>query len=441
MPETDTPTATGRVVRDRRDGGLDEVFLSPRVVDQRAFEVFVGKLRDAAENVEERRASLGRVADKVRELEGTLRSIVEKANDPMDRATKVLERLESTSQRVEAKARALEQRLLQMQDIDAVVTARIDKKLQELDQRLDERFERFVAKLNTEIDAREDALSTTFRTFEASATDMREQAEQATGDVLGGMHAACGAAIEMLGYDPSEQSPQEATGGLSGIVGEAQRLRDELSESLSQSGDARLAVAELARNARGQVTRCREEADELDRRVSQLRSLLADAIEHGGALAAELQHAESRVEQGHAEITERSASIEKMTSELRDLLAAAGEVQERCVETLGTTLNAADRADASVKSLEPWAGVLLRGETGEDSLPDSIKTIIEGVRTEIRKDLADVASAMNVIAGRFSGAAAGDAPAVPSTEEPPIVTTKRRAKKKAATRKKSASED
>lgn len=441
MPETDTPTATGRVVRDRPDGGLDEVFLSPRVVDQRAFEVFVGKLRDAAENVEERRASLGRVADKVRELEGTLRAIVEKANDPMERANKVLEELEATSTRVEERAKALEERLLQMQDIDSVVTARIDKKLEELDKRLDERFERFVAKLNTEVDAREDALSTTFQTFEASVADMREQAEQATGDALGGMHAACGAAIEMLGYDPSEQTPQDASGGLSAIVGEAQRLRDELSESLSQSGDARLAVAELARNARNQVTRCREEADQLDARVSQLRSLLAEAVEHGGELAAELANATSRVDQSGAEIAQRSESVEKMTAELRDLLAAAGEVQERCVETLSTTLDAADRADASVKSLEPWAGVLLDGKTGEDALPDSIKAIIEGVRSEIRRDLADVASAMNVIAGRFSGAAAMNVPVPPAEDEPPIVTTKRRTRKKAATRKKAEGED
>ena len=337
-----------------------EVFLTPRVLDQNAFEELSGALKGMVREASAEAAALKGTLDSATKVRAEVAEATGKQRATLELSSKVLKALT-------ARAESLEQ-----------ILSRIENGRAMLD-RLSLESERLVASRVASVESglRQAAETIEVRIAEASASG------EAAADRL---DQALARATRVIGERPGDS-------GLERVVERAERARTALLETGDRSEMARLdaenSTARLAESLGGSMK-------------------LLDGLEaRGMTLVRTVETAMARAERSAQESTDRAGALRSLTDDLqaaaenarveREALAADASRVERAALRVENVLT---QARQTMRDLETWRPILEGESVTSTELPAALREIADQFRREMGQDLVRMASAMQTVAER-----------------------------------------
>jgi chromosome segregation ATPase len=370
---------------------INEIFLSPRVVDREAYNDFAGSLRklieQAAQQLDQLRVAsneAGAVRDALREVSGKTQPRLEAAARVMatiDARAGDAERLLTQAREASAALDSLksesqttvQEQLVTIELRLAGLHQRVEEKLVEAERRAAEIADKYEAMLRS-------------RTLELENKAVAQaQAVSALGALL--------ARSETLLASHGQGSLSELTNRIEQLAARAEQ--------------AAAGVANSAREGEALELRIRRALDDGNAKCEELRRSLA-ALQSSTELAlSQASAARGVIEQRQMEL--REALDEPMT----DFANHADALEVRLTRT-AATLEAAqqvakqsatgatvvvERMSALLDELRPWKPVLIERRPG-DELPEPLRRILSEAKAELGQDIGQIAQAMQSIFSR-----------------------------------------
>lgn len=450
----------------------DEIFLTPRVVDRRAFEAFSSMLRESVERAGRESDLLARRAEAAASVLERLEGFVGAHSDIFQRAGALIDTIDqrqrSAGDTVETLARRTELAQQAARDVESLAR---------------ERGEAFEARLTTLAAATLDAFEASRQSLSGDASMMRrdlsqrldelrlrgeallasltERAERA-GEEVAGQVAQAEAAREALRAEQRETSRRlgEETDGLrEGLRTESAALKRELDaaaralrEAVAASaahrdtieraaelavarvqagaGEQALELERLTRRAEGLLREHRQSVESLGAEAEEHVSLGAEAAARMGALAGLLEEARGwteAVESRGAVLTARLTEMVEAASAARELAQGEriAELRERLTRSESARvelLAKVESQDARLAGLEAsLAALLARGvaaDAASADLAEAPAPVVVSVRGP-RKKAAPKVKSDGAGAGVIESEATAKGPSKPRTRKSP----------------------
>lgn len=427
----------------------NRVFLSPRVLDQGAFDEYASALRkmldDAARTARDAAQAAGDAAgvrDELTETHARHRSHLEITTKLIKALGAKTDEVRTTIDRVEqrlAEAKELEERVdrivaervseaeqrlaAQTQHLESSIAALVEDRVQAtLEMHVRTAMERFTSELEGKVDVERASMLEMLDRFEATRDELAEKLELSASPNVRRLEEICEQAAVLVGWTRAEPDGSDASGddarpgSLADLVQQAGALRDEAEWAMRRLGsirdEATQAVEQMGESADASFSI----VDGLQKKQQALTAAVTETLDTAGEAERILDDKASRIAQLIAPLAESREQGEKLAAELNGLVSAAKSLVEGGSShraQLEQTVNAAQRLLAA---LEPWRGVLLEGDT--DNLPSPLAEIADAFRRDIGKDLTKMASAMHMIA---SGAETAFRPATKPGATPEVV--------------------
>jgi hypothetical protein len=414
----------------RETAGIGEravgrVFVSPRVLDENAFNEFSAKLRDVLDEAADRAAQVAIVADEAAAAREDFLKTRKAQRDQMEIATKLLKVAQARCEQVEQLLTTAEARLPDPAELQANFQTALDGRLGAMEcamrarlaafdellasrvvaldedvaaaglaatQRMDAHAETLADSLAEAVDAARDeaassadslratierklaressALEGLLATAAAAKGELRELLGGDGETGLASLRETCARAERLAGWDSETNEPAAAADprSLRGVVERAERARRE-AEALA----ARLTgLVEDAQSRAGQVTRSVNDADvtmtALEQRKAGLERSINEARKAAIRARAELSEQASAAESSVGPVLEAIARAESLGTRVHALLAQCQTLSE-CAEPLTSELtDAVDRGEALARTLADWRPLLIEadGAIGEN---------------------------------------------------------------------------
>lgn len=403
----------------------EEVFISPRVLDGRAFEEYSNTLRSLIEDAESRCEALRRAAGEVRGLGQGLRDATQELGKRLEEGVRCVSTLETGTDKLEAllnraaeKAEATEQAGSRLDEMAEASLSRartqIDALVVEAEKRLNdaaearlsrteaacERLEGLLARiepmreradaLEADLEPRLERLSQWLRT---QVESVRTTAEQAVAPTMTALNEAADRASALV--DPADAGKgrlaeavdraERALGSLGdlearlgGLKQAAEESLAAMNEGLGQNSDRLAALARehetLSKSIEGIETGCRETETMLESQATRMRELteapLQRFAEEAGRVCKELETArEAARREGDAvrPIVDQAKSLETA-------LRQAGD------------------------SLEPWREMLTPPDN--ETLPEPVQALVDRFRERLGAELDAAGAALREMSSR-----------------------------------------
>lgn len=417
-------------------GVIQEVFLSPRVVDKEAFNDFAASLRRLIEEAAGQAQTLRSASADASAAREALRESAARNGPKVEAATRALAMLEQRAGDAERMLAAAKDAAAGLESLRADVDAAARAREAEFEQRLADaarRFEQRALDAEAQAEARladmlarvegrlAEAEARSARAGADAAAAVREASrgvEERLAGIDGRAAKAVGEAEARLGravvaaqstaaaLERSGAAAQailgdaEAEGSLAGIVAQCERLRDEGLYAQRQL-DALRQQSDLAGQLLAQaITDAAAKADEVTSVGERLGRSLGAALVAGRDADAALARRRDEI---HAALAEPIALATRAGQELAQTIAELGE-------RTGDARAAAESANADthmllgrlaglVEDLQPWRGLLLEHKPG-GPLPAPLASIVAGVRSELGRDIRTIAAALAQFAGK-----------------------------------------
>lgn len=369
-----------------------EVFLSPRVIDQTAFEAYASRLRGMIDELRAEASAARAAAEANAASAAALRELDRKTKSQAELAAKLL--------------RAVNQRAEQL---DAATAKAADHA--RVAQLFEAEAERIVAECAGRFRARLDAA------IDEKSADLQRRAGASSASLLARLtelESACARAERVLG-DASSGA------GLTGAAARVERALEHASGAESRLDAARERAERAVNGLAAALDSSVALAEQTAARQSALDQSLREAIR---ACAATEHGLMERLNEARAMHQGAEAFVERLrgaTAEARRAIDRAEGLAGRAAAAASSMHAAAREMDDAAARLEPWRRVLI-DEAECDDLPAPLARLIDQVRHELGQDLAKMASAMSLIArgaqtsvraGRGGrSTAAGEAPEV-----------------------------
>lgn len=371
----------------------EDIFLTPRVIDQRAFDDLAGSLKvivcDAVQQSEALLTSTGDVKllgqqlkDATRELQQRVESavrVVPTIDQRVARAEQVLDKAETTLSAKEATIRELTSRevIVDRERLALMVEEHLNSIVRE---KLSGFAEQLVAKaLNSgPVTSRElettmkrlkeahDRLSTATTAAEAKAAGLKARADETAAGILTGVQAKADQLIEEA-QTRSSTIVSEAQGRAAAMIAEAQSRVDALLSSFEDHAN------DAARRAHAP----------LDQLLTTAPARIAECEDRAGLIVAEL---EKRLERFQA--IARDASKLVNPAETQRLLAVAESATARATTTLDRLHQGVEQAEDFSRQL---ASLSQEAQTASQHLNDHVQVQTSGIEA-IEKRLADASA-------------------------------------------------
>jgi DNA repair exonuclease SbcCD ATPase subunit len=364
------------------DGG--DVFLTPRVLDQAAFN----------------------------DLAGTLRGLIEEATQAADRLDERLEAARRSATAPEAASTRLQERLRLGARMLKAFQSQIDRAEAAIGL-LDE-HRRQTAAGQAAITQRPGEIELRFAEFEQRAAEITARAWR---QVDNAVEEAARRAEKMIAQKRDELLRFDHVEGRIG----------ELTRDAIQQIESRLAQRDATFEATG------ERLDQLRRRVDGLAARLKDTEANAGALSQSANDSSGELQARVAETRRLVRQCDEVRTALNDVRAGAearvDELAARCErleasirrrlvqassawQRMGRCIGRATAATRSLKpgaelaadictllaELEPWKRLLLETERDEQGVPRPVGRMVEGLRTGIGLDMARISATMRELA-------------------------------------------
>jgi len=435
--------------------GEDEVFLSPRVVDQRAFEDLAGVLKSLLSEVREEASSLRVALSEAKAARTDITTASEKQRSQLELTAKLLKALGNKADAVDSASHRAEQRLEKLDSITSNLDETIEARLAAFDTRLTERLgdaerarDKATEAARTAADALSVKLEATAKDVETQATERLRSAQEETVQATNAMHTAAEVAVQRIAdsvEDHAATADTQAASHMQQLKSMAARCTKDVeeaashvSEELASSIERAEAIAgmrdaagvtplaevaahaqEAAEAARASLARIEDIRSEAAMAVTDLEDRLAEAkmlldlaasrqdkaTESLNETIETVANAERRMMQQ----AERAREVMEPIAQIRDEAHSEAErllqIQDEASQTIDVSRSSAesmkalmiDLRDAASK-LEPWRDLLLGRDVGERDLPKPLLDVVQRFRASIARDLSKMAAAMNMIA-------------------------------------------
>lgn len=412
-----------------------EIFISPRVIDRRAYGELAGELRDMIERAVAERLALTAALDQAGKAARDLREREMAQQSNFELTLRAMKSIDEKAAKIEQLIANAANQSKVFETLEAKAGGLIETKLN----MLDARTLAITSAATSKTEALEERVRQASRELEQRIDAIRRDAQSISAPVHDGLLKLCERATALINAGEG--------GGLKELVSRAEGVRDAAGEIVQRLEE----VQSRAERGRESIETWSKEAEQrigqLSARTHELESRTQDIIAQAER---NLEIVKSTVTRQQAEAADRAQqSIDRLQATIEQLqvlgntVGADGErvLQEirpqadaailelrRAVEqakdatsSSGVAMRLLDKSTTQVKDLlarlEPWRGVL---DGDPAALPEPLERMIHGVKSE----LGTIASALRGAAERAERAA-GE-PLTPRPNNGPVAPTPRR---------------
>ncbi len=372
LPETETAAVVDAPPAQRATpAGAEGIFLSPRVVDEAAFNDFAAALRElvgrAGEHVEPLRAG-------TEQAERTLAAIKESAGRQQARLDLALKTLAAIEERSLGVERSLQRA--------AELTSALNRFSDQAEHMVHAKLSEFATRVQAEAQSAAARIALLEERLARAEADLDKKVSRVV-EMLGLGNVGGGAVkVDLPGLvrrgEALRADAEAAAGELASIKRQAEEARAQLAGSIdaaaARAAELRAQHESIEGAIRESVTVCREADESLRTREASVRAALdvpmqelrARADEATETLRMTVEQSERACELGYQVLSRQVAAV----TELRTLLS----------------------------QLEPWRGIIGGSESGEGELPRPLVEIVETVRARVAAELGGLTAALASLA-------------------------------------------
>ncbi len=420
----------------------DEIFLTPRVIDQTAFGEFSGQLRTLIDNASEIMTQLQGVVSEAGDTSTEMKKTATRHQERLSLGARLLQTVSQEVERAEKSAKNVNDRTDHLEELEALaqdktevfqtqldeVAAKFTKGVAEKRNQLDQQYENLSKAIDTRIehwDTLPDRMDVLSEQLQDHIDHLVEPAKKQLTELIYTFS-------QMLGFDIAKPHGLDIT--LDDCIEESDGITADNNGAchVQMPMDLRSMVA-LVNAARNDAAHATEEANQIKDQWDQAREALADEVLQAADATDQMQETTKRMEtqstglvkswddaflQTSEEYTDLSESVHdniaEANTELENKVAGLTDVEKR-VSNLLTQLNERQReidevlllqADAetslrsTLKLLEPWQMLLDETNDAENTgqVPQRIEDILATVRQVVSQQFADLGNQLSHIA-------------------------------------------
>lgn len=363
----------------------DEVFLSPRVVDQVAFEEYGRQLRSLVDALSENAGSLHTSLREAASVRAALETVTSEDRERLASASELLTKLDERATRIEA-ALAKADKLDEIgKTFEGEADRLLGSRVSELEKRMAQSIASFSRQLQTQLDAHNSESKVLLAKLQTGREQMDQHIEQKVSRTLNALREQCDKAEYLAGRRESG-SAKAATGSLAQMIERASEVQLHAKEAIALLDDA-------------------------DEQTNDLHSRIASAIDSASSLVETLTSATDTAQEARASLTldvdrasraQRSMETESKRAEGLARKVALHTKEAKKAEGLLADSRKMAKASSNelrdaLASLEPWRKVLLE-PTSQAKLPEPIAELVREMRAELGTDLLTMTEAMKQVA-------------------------------------------
>lgn len=385
MPESKPKATISRAFQTEADV-VDEVFLTPRVLDQGAFREYADSLKNLIREANGKRTDLRTDADDARQLCESLTTTAARLRERLETTAKLLPTLDDRVKRAERLLEVAADKSKLPQKIEEILRAGVEAMQKRVDDVLSNAEERLA-----QIEARFERVRQASEQSAGALEGLRNRLDEASSVAAAGLDR-----MEAAARTIEQQSSQHAAEA-------GARLHEHLGEIARQAADACAAADAHVETLTSQ----------LDERVAHARRQAADAAE---AIAADLNKkltdattqasasVQSICTQASDAVTENEERARQLQQQLVPLAQVADEVREALEAQVAQATKALDEATAeTVKKIHAVELITKRtirllgfdpNKPGDEVAPDSLMMLVQR-GDEMERQARDTAIELN----------------------------------------------
>lgn len=418
-----TPPSSGAASRDLSpEVVVNDVFLSPRVVDRRAFSELSGELKEIVERAAIERGAMIAALDQAGKSLQDLRSREQTQQVNLELALRALKSIEEKSARVEELLVRASDTARLFEAIDAKAESLVSAKLGVIEARL----EALTAGATAKAEALEERIRRAGRELEQRVEAIRRDAQQITAPVHDGLLTLCERATLLA-------SSQPGRGGLGELIAQGEKLRidaerviESLDKAHTHATESKLQTEEWIASAGTRLDQLAQRRAAIDADAQAIMMQMDRNLEiiRAGARGTQLDaadRAQQAIDAAHTSINALEARARTLRADAETTLTDLAPKAEIAAQALRDTIKQShdahnttalamrvlERTQGQVQGLltklEPWKGML---DENADAVPPVVRRMLDNVRGE----LSSVAGALRGAADRVDRA--GDCPAI-----------------------------
>jgi len=399
----------------------EHVFVSPRVVDETAFDGFAERLRQLIDGAGAQLSELGEALAEADDVRESIQQFSTRERERIERAAELAEAIDARASHIEELLERASEIAQINERFEFESTRVLGPKVSDLEKRMAQSLSAFTLQLEQRADAQTKSIKQSLAKMSEGRESVQRQVEHLVLKSLNALQEQCDRAEHLIGRKfgapDAEGNPRPTSGSLGDLIDRAGDLAERVADAQAELASCDERLDEVRKRADEEIARARDEAishtaaikDRLDGAAEAAATFVDNAHEQADDLERRLEEAATRAA-GAAECLERltsdaSASAERLDARIdaaRSLESAAKSARENCAQ-LEHASDRAERAASTIASvldrLEPWREVLL--EPGERAtLPEPIVGLIRDIRRELSADLRELAGAMTRVADR-----------------------------------------
>ncbi|MBY0312440.1 MAG: hypothetical protein K2W85_10245 [Phycisphaerales bacterium] len=401
---------------------VNDVFLSPRVVDRRAFSELSGELKEIVERAAIERGAMIAALDQAGKSLQDLRSREQTQQVNLELALRALKSIEDKSARVEELLVRASDTAKLFEAIDAKAESLVSAKLGVIEARL----EALTAGATAKAEALEERIRRAGRELEQRVEAIRRDAQQITAPVHDGLLTLCERATLLA-------SAQPGRGGLGELIAQGEKLRidaerviESLDKAHTHATESKLQTDEWIASAGTRLDQLAQRRAAIDADAQAIMMQMDRNLEiiRAGARGTQLDaadRAQQAIDTAQASINALEARARTLRADAETTLSDLAPKAEIAAQALRDTIKQShdahnttalamrvlERTQGQVQGLltklEPWKGML---DENADAVPPMVRKMLDNVRGE----LSSVAGALRGAADRVDRA--GDCPAI-----------------------------
>ncbi len=376
-----TAAASNGVTGEAAEVVVNGVFLSPRVIDRRAYGELAEELRDLVRLAAGERSAISGVLDQAGRATQEMRQLEESQQGNIELTARALKTMDERAGRIEQLlAQATEQARV-FEKLEQSAGNLIDEKIGVLEARL----AAVTGGATAQADALEERVRRASRELEQRIESVRRDAHTIAGPAAEALTIACERAAILAGT---------GQGSLGNLIARGERLAEQAGSIARTLEDS---TARVERDRAG-IREVEEMGLRVERNLEVMRSRLA---QQQTECIARAQGAIDEAQQMAAKVSEQAGIArgegESAVAELRSVIQQSLDAHNTTTLALKVLNKSVEQAKGITDRLEPWRGLL---EGGSGSLPQPIRAMIEQVRGELRGELSGIAGALRSAADR-----------------------------------------
>lgn len=382
-----------------QDAAVNGVFLSPRVVDRRAYGELAEDLRDLVRQASGERAAITGMLDQAGKTNQELRQREQSQQGNIELTARALKTMDERAARIERLLSQATEQSKVFEKLESQAGTLIDTKIQTLEARL----EAVTAGATAQAEALEERVRRASRELEQRIEAIRRDATSIAGPAQEALERACDRAAKMAG---------SGAGSLGDLVTRGERISE------TAGG-----IAHTLETATARVERDRAAITEIEAKSLQLEQQQAASINKAREAIDGVQLMLAQVREQTSAARGDGASA---VAELRAVIQQSMDAHNTTSLAIKVLAKAIEQAKNITDQLEPWRAVLDGHEPGR--MPEPIRRLIEGVRGELTGELSSIAGALRAAAesadrtGRSLASVPIEPPRGTASAQPPAAT-------------------